>query len=139
MLINHEEDFKYVMQDIERYYFGARLSYAELDANELTPFKFKTICEKYLGKELDPSTALESQLYFLDKETFEYRVLHQLRAKVRVSQQKKSRHSSSSPIYEEKVYKIEQLVNISPADKQEAGMIVRELIISKLALFGFSV
>ena len=56
--IVNEEDFKYYMQDIERYYFGARYSYKELLNNEMVPFKFKRVISKYLNDNVDDSTTL---------------------------------------------------------------------------------
>lgn len=41
--------------------------------------------------------------------------------------------------FKEKVYTIESLVKIPAEEKEKMGIIVRELILSKLALFGFSV
>ena len=40
--------------------------------------------------------------------------------------------------FKEKVYTIEQLVKLDKEEKEKLGIIVRELIFSKLALFGFS-
>ncbi|SDB38806.1 hypothetical protein [Butyrivibrio sp. INlla16] len=133
--IVNEDDFKYTMQDVSKYYFGARLSYTEILADEMAPFKFKTIVERYIVKDMDPATTLESHLYYLAEEDFQFQVFKQLKAKVRVSQLRKG----SSDHYQEKVYTMNQLAAITPSEKEEAGMIVRELIVSKLALFAFSV
>ena len=133
-LVN-EDDFKYTMQDVSKYYFGARLGYKDILADEMAPFKFKTIVERYIIKDMDPATTLESHLYYLTEEDYEWRVYKQLKSKVRVSQLKKG----SKDHYQEKVYTMDQLAAISPSEKEEAGMIVRELIVSKLALFAFSV
>lgn len=135
--IVNENDFKYYMQDIERYYFGARYNYSELLNNEMVPFKFKTIISKYIKDEVDLDTTLESHLFYLDREKFDYRLYKQLRARVRCSQYKKAAFPEKG--FKEKVYTIEQLSAITPDEKVEQGIIVRELIISKLALFGFSV
>ncbi|WP_026660325.1 hypothetical protein [Butyrivibrio sp. AC2005] len=133
--IVNEDDFKYTMQDVSRYYLGARLSYSEILAEEMAPFKFKTILERYIIKDIDSSTTLESHLYHLTEEDFEYRVYKQLKAKVRVSQLRKG----SEDHYQEKVYTMNQLASISAEEKEKAGMIVRELVISKLALLAFSI
>ena len=137
MLINHEEDFKYCMQDMERDYFGARYTYQELMQNELVPFKFKTIIERYLVRDIDRDTSLESHFYHMTKENPEYRVYRQLKARVRVTQIK-SRKSSQTE-YTEKVYTLEQLTALSQEEKLEKGIAIREIILSKLALFAFSV
>ncbi len=133
--IVNEDDFKYTMQDTSRYYFGARMSYGEILNNEMAPFKFKTIIERYLIKDLDPNTALESHLYYLDENSFEFRVYKQLKARVRVSQLKKG----SQDHYCEKLYTMNELAAFSKEEKEKAGMIIRELVLSKLALFAFTV
>ncbi len=135
--IVNEDDFKYYMQDIERYYFGARYNYNELLNNEMVPFKFKTIISKYLRDEVELDTTLESHLYYIEKDGFDYKTYRQLRARVRTSQYKNPQNIEKG--FKEKVYTIEQLAKISPKEKEEQGIIVRELIISKLALFGFSI
>lgn len=137
MLINHEEDFKYCMQDMERDYFGARYTYQELMQNELVPFKFKTIIERYLVRNIDRDTSLESHFYHMTKENPEYRVYRQLKARIRVTQIK-SRKSGQAE-YTEKVYTLEQLTALSTDEKMEKGIAIREIILSKLALFAFSV
>jgi len=135
--IVNEDDFKYYMQDIERYYFGARYSYNELLNNEMVPFKFKTIISKYIKDEVDLDTSLESHLYYIEKDSFDYKLYRQLRLRIRTSQYKDPLNHEKG--FKEKVYTIEQLVKMNKDEKEEKGIIIRELIISKLALFGFSV
>ncbi|WP_026494526.1 hypothetical protein [Butyrivibrio sp. WCD3002] len=133
--ISNEDDFKYVMQDVSRYYFGARMNYREIIDNEMAPFKFKTILERYILRDLDRETTLESGLYYMNEDSPEFRVLKQLKARVRVSQLK----NGKTDRYQEKLYTIGELSDISPEEKEKKGIIVRELVISKLALFAFSV
>jgi len=135
--IVNEDDFKYYMQDIERHYFGGRYSYREILDNEMAPFKFKTIITKYLKDEVEYDTTLESHLYHLNKEGFDYKIFKQLRARIRVCQYKNPEKREKG--FKEKIYTIEQLVKIDPSEKERMGMIISELIISKLALFGFSI
>ena len=138
MLINHEEDFKYCMQDMERDYFGARYTYQELMQNELVPFKFKTSIERYLVRNIDRDTSLESHFYHMTRENPEYRVYRQLKARIRVTQLK-SRKFRQEKEYTEKIYTLEQLTALSPEEKLEKEIAIREIILSKLALFAFSV
>ena len=138
MLINHEEDFKYCMQDMERDYFGARYTYQELMQNELVPFKFKTIIERYLVRNIDRDTSLESHFYHMTRENPEYRVYRQLKARIRVTQLK-SRKFRQEKEYTEKIYTLEQLTALSPEEKLEKEIAIREIILSKLALFAFAV
>ncbi len=135
--IVNDDDFKYFMQDLERNYFGARYSYDELINNEMVPFKFKTIITKYIKDDVDMDVTLESHFYHMTKETYDYRVYKQLRSRIRVSQYKDMNNPEKG--FKEKVYTIESLVKIPAEEKEKMGIIVRELILSKLALFGFSV
>ncbi len=135
--IINDDDFKYYMQDIERYYIGCRYDYKELLDNEMIPFKLKTIITKYIKDFVDYDTTLESHFYYMDREGFDYKIYKQLRTRVRVMQYKKPEDISKG--FKEKVYTVDQLVRIEPSEKERNGMIIRELIISKLALFGFSV
>lgn len=132
-----EDDFKYYMQDIERNYFGARYNYLELLDNEMVPFIFKTIITKYFKDDIDLSTTLESHLYYIEPESFDYKVFRQLKARVRTSQYKNPDKPEKG--FKEKIYTIEEISRISAVEKEKMGMIIRELIISKLALFAFSV
>ena len=135
--IINEDDFKYYMQDTERYYFGARYNYNELISNEIVPFKFKTVITKYFKDDIDFSTTLESHIYHLTKETYDYKVYKQLRTRIRTSVYKNPDRKEKG--FKEKVYKIEEIVKISPEEKERLGMLVREIIISKLGLWGFQV
>lgn len=133
--ISNEDDFKYVMQDVSRYYFGARMNYEEIINNDMAPFKFKTILERYILRDVERNTTLESGLYYMNEESPEYKVLKQLKARIRVSQLK----SGKTDRYQEKLYSVNELIDIVPEEKEKKGMIIRELVISKLALFAFTV
>ena len=135
--IVNENDFKYYMQDIERYYFGCRYSYQDILDNEVAPFKYKTIITKYLKDDIDYDTTLESHLYYMTNENFDYRIYKQLKSRVRVMQYKNPQNTDKG--YREKVYTIEQLVKIPAKEKEEKGFVISELIFSKLALLAFSV
>ena len=79
------DDYKYVMQDTGSISFGAKYSYKELIHDEDVNFKFKVIIERYLSKDLDMDTTLESQLYYLEDEGFTYQCFCQLKAKVKIN------------------------------------------------------
>ena len=135
--IVNEDDFKYYMQDIERHYFGGRYNYNEMVSNEMVPFKFKSIITKYMKEEVDLNTTLESHIYFMKSEGFDYEIYKQLRTRVRVSLYKNPDNREKG--FKEKIFPITEFVRISPEEKEKMGIIVRELIVSKLALFAFSV
>ena len=135
--IVNEDDFKYYMQDIERHYLGGRYSYNELVKNEMVPFKFKTIITKYLKDEVDLDTTLESHIYYLTKDNLDYEIYKQLKTRVRCSLYKNPDKPEKG--FKEKLYPITEFVRIPSEEKEKMRIIVRELVLSKLALFAFSV
>lgn len=136
-----DNDFKYVIIDLESICLGARFTFGELLEQEMVPFKLKTIINRYVLKEADPDTALESQFYYMIPEGFLYDTFSQLkiRVKVIVQTEKRTLLGKKRCVYEEKVLKLKELAEINLAKKKACGMIIREIIISKLGLLTFSV
>ena len=134
-------DFKYFMQDTGSIYLGAKLNYAEILQDEMINFKYKSIVEHYIFKDTEPETTLESQLYYMTKEQFSYRTYGQLKARVKVSmlEEKKGFPGRTKTGYRSKVMKLDEFVSMNLAQKKAAGVVVEELILSKLALMSFSV
>ena len=118
-----DNDYKYFMQDI--------------NAN----FKFKSIIEHYIAKDTDLSTTLESHLYYLTPEQFSYRTYEQLKAKVKVSvlEERKTLLGKTKTGYRTKVVHLNELTGWNLARKKKMGLVIQELMISKLALMAFSV
>ena len=138
---NQNNDFKYFMQDTSSIYLGAKFSYAEILEQEMVSFKYKSIIEHYIMKDTDPETTLESQLYYMTPDQFSYKTYMQLKAKVKVSMlvSKRRIFGGEKTIYENKVIKLDELVNINLAKKKQCGMVIQELSLSKLALMAFNV
>lgn len=139
MLVHNEEDFKYIMQDFEKYYIGARYTYDELISSSFVPFKLKTVIERYISKEIDKSATLESHIYFMTDENYDYRVFKQLRIRLRCSVLSKPHEDGVEDKYTEKIYPIEKLIKLSAQDKMDKGLVIREVILSKLSLLVFQV
>ncbi|MBQ8597518.1 MAG: hypothetical protein IJ409_07020 [Lachnospiraceae bacterium] len=135
------EDFKYVLQDTGSISLGAKYTYKELMVHEMIPFKLKAVMEHYIFKEADPETTLESEFYYLEAGTFLYEVFSQLKIKVKVQQQEevKSLFGKTKLVYKEKLLSLKELTDINLAKKKASGMIIREIVISKLGLMTFSV
>ncbi len=135
------EDFKYVMQDTGNLYLGAKYTYEELLLAEMTPFKLKAIINHYVLKETSPETTLESQFYYLNRDSFLYEVFYQLKIKVKVQMQtvKKSIFGKEKIRYEEQILSLKDLTGMNLAKKKASGVIIREIIISKLGMMTFSV
>ena len=138
---NQNNDFKYFMQDTSSIYLGAKFSYAEILEQEMVSFKYKSIVEHYILKDTDPETTLESQLYYMTPDQFSYKTYMQLKARVKVSMlvSKKRLFSETKTIYENKVLKLDELVTVNLAKKKQCGMVIQELMLSKLALMAFNV
>lgn len=134
-------DFKYFMQDTGSIYLGAKLSYAEILQDEMVNFKYKSIVEHYIFKDTDPETTLESQLYYMTSDQFSYRTYGQLKAKVKISilEEKKGFLGRKKIGYQSEIMKLDEFAAMNLAQKKAAGVVVQELILSKLALMAFSV
>jgi len=134
------DDYKYVMQDTGTISFGAKYSYRELIHDEDVNFKFKVIIERYLSKDLDLDTTLESHLYYLTNEGFTYECFNQLKTKVKINvlKEKKSLLGKKKKVYITEVMSLKEFVSKSTQWKQDNGVFIQEIIISKLALMTFS-
>lgn len=134
--ITRYDDFKYVLQDVGSLYLGAGFSYQELLGHEMVPFKLRAVLTQYVFKEADPETTLESQFYYLEQGGFLYEVFTQLKIQVKVQVQEQKRKKL---VYQERTYSLEELTKISLARKKACGMMIREIIISKLGLMTFHI
>lgn len=138
---DQNRDFKYFMQDTGSLYLGTKYSYQEILEDEMVTFKYKSIVEHYILKDTDKETTLESQLYYMTPEQFSYKTYKQLKARVKVSmlEEKKRIFGKSEVTYVNKVLKLDELVGMNLAQKKKLGIVVQELMLSKLALMSFSV
>ena len=107
----------------------------------MVTFKFKSIVEHYIMKDTDPETTLESQLYYMTPEQFSYKTYTQLKARVKVSLlvEKRGLLGRGGVKYENKVMKLDEFTGMNLAQKKKSGVVVQELILSKLSLMAFSV
>ena len=135
------EDFKYVIQDVGSVSLGAKYSYEDMLNEELIPFKFKSIINYYILKEADKSTTLESEFYYMEQGTFLYETYRQLKTKVKVRTQsvKKNIFGKEKIIYKEEILSLKELTGMNLAKKKASGLVIVEIIISKLGLMTFSV
>ena len=133
------EDYKYVMQDTYQMYLGTKYSIQEVIDNEEVPFKFRLIVERYVYQDMDPETTLESQLYYLTSKDLAFRIYRQIKMKVKVNviEEKKSLTGKRKKVYTTQILSIDQLVKLTPAETEEKGMVIQELMCSKLALMTF--
>lgn len=139
--VTQYEDYKYVMQDTGSLYLGAKYSYEELLEAEMVPFKMKAILTHYILKDASPETTLESEFYYLEQGSFFYETWQQLkiRAKVQIQVEKKSLFGKKRMVYQEKILSLKELTEINLAKKKASGLVINEIIVSKLAMMSFSV
>lgn len=133
------EDNKYSMQDVGNLYIGSKYTLEELINEENILFKFRLVVERYILPEADLQDTLETHLYYLDAKSFLVRIYKQLKAKVKINiiEEKKSLTGGTRKRYTTLVCTVEQLAAMSPQEKEEKGVVVQELIVSKLALMTF--
>ncbi len=136
-----DKDFKYLLQDAGAIYVGARYSYAELLEEEMAAFKLKTILSRYILQDVDASTTLESHFYYMEEGSFSYQTFRELKVRIRVSalEEKKSLAGKTKSRYKDKIYTLKELAGLNLARKKQAGIIIREIIFSKLGLMTFTV
>ena len=117
-----DNDFKYMMQDLYRLYFGVKCTYREILENEDAYYKFKAVCRQYLVKEVDPETTLESHLYHLTPDQPAAEVYRQIQK-----------------VFAEEIWNIDELMALSAHSKQFRGIVLSELQIPKIKLREFAV
>ena len=134
------EDYKYVLQDAGSLSLGAKYSYEELQHEEDVPFKFKVIAKRYLSKDLSLDTTLESHIYYMTAQGFDYECFLQLKTKVKYSvlKEKKSLFGEKKQVYTTQVVSLKEFVEKDPAWKKEQGVLIQEVMFSKMALMMFS-
>lgn len=139
--IIQDNDFKYVLNDTSYIYIGARFSYKEMLEEEMIAFKLKTIISQYILKDVDEETTLESHFYYLTSDSFAYKTYRELKVKIKVSipKEKRSLTGRVRYIYQDKVYTLKEFGELNLARKKQLGLIVREVIISKMGLMTFAV
>ena len=127
-------DYKYIMQELSTIYIGAKYTYEELIAEEEVPFKIKSMINTYIKPELaGEDLSIESHFYYMEGSGFAYQTYLQLKTRVRFSiLQKKGKREQVS--YVTKVMKLQDFVKIPPKQKEEQGIMIQEIGMSKLAL-----
>lgn len=133
------EDYKYSMQDTGKVYVGSKYTLDEILEAEDMPFKFRLIVERYILPEADLQDTLETHLYYLEPKSFIVKIYKQLKAKVKINiiEEKKHLLGGSKKQYVTKLMTVEELTAMSAEEKEKKGVVVQELIMSKLALMAF--
>ena len=130
------EDYKYSMQDTSRIYIGCKYTFGELMDDEEVSFKLRLILKQYILPEADLEDSLETHFYYLQQDSFLVKIYKQLKTKVKVNviEEKKGLFGGNKKVYVTKQFTVEQLVAMSPDEKEQMGMVIQEFSISKLAM-----
>lgn len=139
--INNNDDFKYIIQDINTIFIGKELSYAEMLDRADVPFKFKAIINAYFAKETDLNRKLVEHLLEISKEAFSYRIYEQLKLTIRVFYPVKKSGFGGKPI-EKWVHKAYSITEFCAKQREavKAGTVqIEDIAISKLALMMISI
>lgn len=133
------QDYKYSIQDAGSLYIGTKYTFGELLGEEMVPFKFRLIVERYILPEADLQDTLETHLYYLEAGSFLVQIYKQLKARIKVNviEEKKLLFGKRKREYTTRTMTIEQLIELNAAKKEQCGMVVQELKISKLAMMSF--
>lgn len=133
------EDKKYSMQDTGHLYIGVKYTFEELLEEENILFKFRLIAERYLLPEADLQDTLESHLYYLEPKSFLVKIYKQIKAKVKINviEEKRTLGGAVKKQYVTRTVSVEELTEISPEEKEKQGLVIQELIVSKLAMATF--
>ncbi len=133
-------EFKYIMQDLYRLYFGIQCTYREILDSENTYYRFKAVCRQALITEVEEDTTLESHLYHMTPGQPEAEVYEQLGARIKVSipSVRKGLFGREEKIYREEIWKITDLMQLSAHQKQFRGIVLSELQIPKIKLREFA-
>ncbi len=135
------QDYKYVLQDTGNLYLGAKYTYKELIDEEDVPFKFKTIVERYIKPYRDENVSLESHFYYMNEKDFVYQTYNQLKIRIKYSVlvEKKTLFGKKKRVYDTKILKLDQFMEIPSSEKEKMGIMIQEIALSKLALIAFNV
>lgn len=132
-------EFKYIMQDLYRLYFGVKFTYREILENEEAYYRFKVLCRQYMIKQVDKDTTLESHLYHMAPDSPEADIYRQIGARVKLSVPtvRKGILGREQVIFKEEIWKIDDLVAITPQEKERRMIVLSELQIPKVKLREF--
>lgn len=141
MELQHNYDFKYVIQDINCIYFGRELSYAEMMDMDDVPFKFKAIISSYISRDTELDEKLTGHILKMTDREFSYRIYEQLKMTVRVCY-REERKGFGGRTREKWVHRACPIKQFCGAyrDMVSAGdAVIEDISISKLALMGMSI
>ena len=136
-----QDDFKYTMQDLYKVYFGVNCTYREILENEDAYYKFKAVCRQYLIRETDPDTSIGTHLMQMKDDSPEADVYRQIGARIKLNKPavRKTLFGREEKIFKEEIWKVGDLLKMTPGEKESSGIVLSELQIPKLKLREFAI
>lgn len=130
------EDYKYCMQDTEKVYVGCKYTFQEFLEEDSVNFKLRMVINQYVLPHVSPEDTLESHLYYLAPDSFLVKIYDRMKMRIKVNVIEEKRHliGGKKKEYVTKQMHIDELVKMTPAEKEEKGLAIQEFCISKLAL-----
>lgn len=135
------QDFKYVIQDFSNVYLGARLTYEELTQKEDTPQRLKSAVYRYLFENGLKETRICDSLIQVQKDSPEYLIYTQLRAKVRVITPvtKLDRKGKQHVEYLTQTYEFKDFIELRNKEGKVSANQISEITFLKLHLMSLAV
>ncbi|MCQ2522232.1 MAG: hypothetical protein MJ105_07625 [Lachnospiraceae bacterium] len=127
-----ENDYKHILTDFSSLTVGGRLTYKEILAHAYCPQKFQNIVRIYILKDAEPDMMIGQHLLNITQDDLCYEFYRQLKIKVHFY----APHPKGG--YKEKTLKLNDFLQFCD-DHVGEELLVQDIIISNLALMGFSV
>lgn len=140
-MMENNNDFKYIIQDVSHVFLGKELTYDEIVANEDIPFKFKAIVKSYFSKDTALDVKMVDHILKMDKESFSYDIYVQLKLQVRLfyKEKKTGFRGKTKEKWVHKSCSIKELSEECIEAIRNQTAIIEDMSISKLALMTISI
>lgn len=141
METQHNNDFKYVIQDTNCVFFGKLLTYAEMMDKDDIPFKFKAVISAHLAKDVEMNQTMADHILQISSQEFSYRIFEQLKMTVRICYkvQKKGFGGKIRDKWIHKTCSLKQFCSDYRSRAADGDVMIEEFSISKLALMALSI
>ena len=134
-------DYKYIMNDLSKLYFGAALTYGEACEHDYMPFKMKAVYKSYF-KLADKDMTIAQHLMAITPDSLDYMAFQNMGAKVKLNVYSEVTDKKGNTRYEwipEVILSIDEFVKEESYHEFPESIIITELIVAKLKLMTFSV
>ena len=130
------EEYKYVIDQMTSIEIGAKWTYEELIDNADVSHKFRQCCRSIFEREVDAETTIESHLYYLEKDSESFRAYRKMKTKVTcmVPDTRRPPKEEGKPYYRQEVFTVDDLVKVPAQTKERMGVIIQEIVVSKMGL-----